>query len=221
MTMDRMTTRSFGPGSNVYTRDGDHVGTVKETRPGYFKVDAAMAPDYWLRADCIASTDGDRVTLTIDKGDLGDYKVGNPDDHDADAGQTAEAMATIATTTMGTADPTSEAALGAATVAAATDGMSSPVPNDWNEWAPRYRREWESRVGASGRRWQDVEAACRYGYEMSRDPRYQGREWADAERELSTSYLGWSRSVGDQSDEGRWDRMRDDVREAWERARGR
>lgn len=221
MTMDGRTTRTADPGSHVYTRDGDHLGTVKETRPGYFKIDAPMAPDYWLRTDCIASAGGDRLTLAIDKGDVGDYKVDDPDDYDAGAGQTADAMTTTATTTMGTADPRSEAMLGAATVASATGGMSSPAPDDWNEWAPRYRQEWESREGASGRRWQDVEAAYRYGYDMSRDPRYQGREWADAERDLSTSYPGWSRSFGYQSDEGSWDRMRGDVRAAWERARKR
>jgi hypothetical protein len=40
-----------------------------------FKVDASMAPDYWLRDDCIMAASGGQVLLNIDKDQLGDYKV--------------------------------------------------------------------------------------------------------------------------------------------------
>ncbi len=34
-------------GSEVYTTDGEKLGTVKMVRSGYFQVDASMKPDYW------------------------------------------------------------------------------------------------------------------------------------------------------------------------------
>ncbi|HMO53612.1 MAG TPA: hypothetical protein PJ994_03840 [Tepidiformaceae bacterium] len=40
-------------GLDVFTRDGTRLGEVKELRGEYFKVDAPMAPDYWLSLDCI------------------------------------------------------------------------------------------------------------------------------------------------------------------------
>jgi hypothetical protein len=62
-------------GCAVYTRDGEHLGTVKEVREGYFKVDVKMRPDYWLQTQFVELWSDDRVTLEFPKGDLGDYKV--------------------------------------------------------------------------------------------------------------------------------------------------
>lgn len=50
-------------GSPVYGEGGDQLGKVKEVRGQYFKVDARMQPDYWLRADCVRSGDGDRLVV--------------------------------------------------------------------------------------------------------------------------------------------------------------
>jgi hypothetical protein len=62
-------------GSEVYTSNGDKLGTVKDVRGDYFKVDAAMQPDYWLACDCIrGGSVGSRVTVMFDKDHLGDYK---------------------------------------------------------------------------------------------------------------------------------------------------
>ena len=91
----------------------------------------------------------------------------------------------------------------------------------WDEAGPSYRQEWERRHGASGRRWEDVEPGYRYGHEMAGDPRYHGREWADAESDLRSGYSDWSRRQNYRSEEGAWDRIKDDVREAWERLRRR
>ena len=67
-------------GTPVCTLDGDEIGKVKEVQGRYFKVDAQMQPDYWLRSDCVTSASGGRVTLGVDKDHLGDYKVDNPTD---------------------------------------------------------------------------------------------------------------------------------------------
>jgi hypothetical protein len=66
-------------GARVLSADGDELGTVKEVVGIAFKVDAAMQPDYWLRADCISSKTANAVRLNIIKDRLGDAKVDAPD----------------------------------------------------------------------------------------------------------------------------------------------
>jgi hypothetical protein len=67
-------------GQAVYTADGDRLGEVKELRGDYFKIDAAMKPDYWLACDCVLGGMGgdDRVTLSFEKDRLADYKQKEP-----------------------------------------------------------------------------------------------------------------------------------------------
>jgi hypothetical protein len=78
MAFTDTTDRMFSPGAHVYTLDGDDLGTVKEVQGAYFKVDAPMQPDYWLRSDCIRTAAADRVELAFDKDHLGDFKVSDP-----------------------------------------------------------------------------------------------------------------------------------------------
>lgn len=46
-------------GQPVYDADGNELGTVKEVQGSYFKVDAPMAKDYWLRTDALSATGAD------------------------------------------------------------------------------------------------------------------------------------------------------------------
>ena len=70
-----MPTNSPTVGCEIYTADGDKLGTVKEVHGTYFKVDAPMQPDYWLSCDCIrGGTLGNRVDVSFAKSELGDYK---------------------------------------------------------------------------------------------------------------------------------------------------
>lgn len=98
-------------------------------------------------------------------------------------------------------------------------GRGSTGFRSWDEIEPTYRQEWERRYGTSGMRWQDVEPYRRYSYEMANDPRYQGRDWSDAESDLRTNYGEWSRRNGYRYDENAWDRFKDQVRSAWEETR--
>jgi len=95
----------------------------------------------------------------------------------------------------------------------------------WDEVGPTYQQEWERRYGNSGMRWHDVEPYRRYSYEMSHDPRYQGRPWNEVESDLRGNYGDWSRRSGYTSDESAWDRFKDQMRGAWDEtkqtARGR
>jgi hypothetical protein len=62
-------------GTPVISSDGADLGRVKEISGDCFKVDAPMAPDYWLGTDCIAANSAGVVRLTVNKDSLGDVKV--------------------------------------------------------------------------------------------------------------------------------------------------
>jgi hypothetical protein len=70
----------FMVGCTVFSRDGEELGMVKDVGTGVFKVDAAMQPDYWLSTGHIASNAPNRLVLTFDEDQLGDYQLDNPDD---------------------------------------------------------------------------------------------------------------------------------------------
>lgn len=78
MTMDRSAAGTPAVGAEVYTADGDKLGTVKEVAGSCFKVDARMQPDYWLSSDCVTSATAGGVRLSFDKDRLGDAKVDGP-----------------------------------------------------------------------------------------------------------------------------------------------
>jgi hypothetical protein len=68
-------------GAEVYTRDGEHLGRVKEIGDGFFKLDVRMHADYWLQTEFIEAVEGGRVTMSFGKKDADDYRVvepGNP-----------------------------------------------------------------------------------------------------------------------------------------------
>ena len=68
-------------GAPIYTEDGEQLGTVKEVHGRFFKVNAPMQADYWLRDDCLGPTSGSDIRLRISKDSLGDYKTDEPDDY--------------------------------------------------------------------------------------------------------------------------------------------
>ncbi len=64
--------------AEIYTSDGERLGTVREVEGQSFKVDAPLQPDYWLPMDCVESVSGNRVRLNFAKDRLGNYKTGAP-----------------------------------------------------------------------------------------------------------------------------------------------
>lgn len=66
-------------------------------------------------------------------------------------------------------------------------------------------------TAADTRTFTDAEPNYRRGYEAAHDERYAGREFEDVEPELRQSHTG--------SDS--WERLREDIRGGWDRARGR
>ena len=51
-------------GVPVYSADHQLLGTVKELRGGFFKVNAAHAHDYWLSDEDVALASGNQVILS-------------------------------------------------------------------------------------------------------------------------------------------------------------
>ena len=81
-------------GMPVATQDGEALGTVKEVRAGYFKVDVRLKPDYWLQADFAHVAADGRVVTSFSKEELGAYKVAEPPARVVDAEMPLAAEAT-------------------------------------------------------------------------------------------------------------------------------
>ena len=52
-------------GTTVYASDGRELGTVKEVRGTYFKIDAPLARDYWLSCDIVQQAPGGRISVAF------------------------------------------------------------------------------------------------------------------------------------------------------------
>ena len=68
-------------GATVMTADHERLGTVKEIVGDCFKVDAAMARDYWLASDTIATVTGNDIMLRIPREDINNVKISEPESH--------------------------------------------------------------------------------------------------------------------------------------------
>jgi hypothetical protein len=75
MAQELGTGQRVAEGWEVYTCDGERLGTVKEVREAYFKVNASMRPDYWLQTQLVETCMDGRATMEFAKDMLGDYKV--------------------------------------------------------------------------------------------------------------------------------------------------
>ena len=52
-------------GTTVFASDGKDLGTVKEVRGDYFKIDAPIAKDYRLSCDAVTEAPGGRVSVAF------------------------------------------------------------------------------------------------------------------------------------------------------------
>lgn len=69
---------SLKPGMPIVTLDGDQIGLIKETRPGFFKVDAPRRRDYWLPAEYLGEVN-DTAKLILPTGAVRAYKLRKPE----------------------------------------------------------------------------------------------------------------------------------------------
>jgi len=76
-----------------------------------------------------------------------------------------------------------------------------------------YRNDWQQNYASLGGTYDDYAPAYRYGYDMRRDARYQGRNWDDVESSLRS---GWDARYGS-AGASTWERMKAAVRSGWDR----
>jgi uncharacterized protein (TIGR02271 family) len=76
-----------------------------------------------------------------------------------------------------------------------------------------FRRHYTAAAGSRGQAYEHWAPAYRYGYTLAGDPRYRGRDWAAIEAEARRDW--------EQQHRGTWEEMKDAIRYAWDRVRGR
>jgi uncharacterized protein (TIGR02271 family) len=94
------------------------------------------------------------------------------------------------------------------------EGDASVTGGAWDQARADYQRRWQERYGSTGGRWENVEPAYRYGYEMRDRPEYRGRTWNDVEPDFQRSWKQRNPNTP-------WERVKEFVRDTWEDARGR
>lgn len=77
-----------------------------------------------------------------------------------------------------------------------------------------FRRDFQSRYGSAGGRYEDYSPAYQYGYQAASDPRYQGRSWDQVESDLRSDY-------GRRYPNSTWERMKDSIRYGWDKVTGK
>lgn len=80
-------------------------------------------------------------------------------------------------------------------------------------WMRDYRTHFDRTYASdASARWDDYEPAYRMGYELAGDRRYGGRDWNAIERDVRTRW--------ETDRPGTWERVKDAMRHAFDRARG-
>lgn len=78
-------------------------------------------------------------------------------------------------------------------------------------YEPDFRQNYESNFANTGYGYDQYRPAYRYGFELAKDPRYDGMDWNTLEMQ---AHRNWNEGTM-----GPWNRYRDAVRYGWERGR--
>lgn len=84
----------------------------------------------------------------------------------------------------------------------------------FNAYDTDFRSDYQTRYSRSGRSYDIYAPAYQYGYTLASDPTYTGQEWTTLESNARTR---WEREHNDTL----WDDVKDAVRYAWDKVRGR
>jgi uncharacterized protein (TIGR02271 family) len=155
-----------------------------------------------------AVQDTEQVDATVRREEL---KV--DDQNNLLRGNAGADVASRSATTTGSA-PMGTPRTGASVTGDPTTGLGSsgtPTTGAWASAMPGYRTRWQQQYGTSGQRWEDVEPSYEYGYGLRSQDRYRGRSWSDIEPDVQRD---WTANHPDTP----WDRARQGIRDAWERA---
>lgn len=93
----------------------------------------------------------------------------------------------------------------------ADTSRSNMMGSDFDRDRDYYRNHWQTSFSNQGGRYEDFEPAYRFGSEMRGNASYRGRNWTEVEPEFRRDWE--SRNAGSP-----WERAKDAVRHAWERA---
>jgi uncharacterized protein (TIGR02271 family) len=120
---------------------------------------------------------------------------------------------------LGATDRTATGATTAADTSVAGTGMHETMGGDYADTAMTsddsdYRTHWQNAYGTSGGRYEDYDAAYRYGSMAAGSERFKNYRWEDAETDLRSD---WER----EHPESAWDKVKDAVRYGAERVSGR
>jgi uncharacterized protein (TIGR02271 family) len=92
------------------------------------------------------------------------------------------------------------------------DGMSTTTSGgDFSRYDTDFRTHYGQGSYGSDYTYEQVQPAYRYGYTLASDERYKDRNWTDVESDVRTNW--------EASNKGTWERFKDSIRYAWERAR--
>ena len=94
--------------------------------------------------------------------------------------------------------------------ARSTGGLTGGLNADDDAY---YRTDWQTNYSTLGGSYDDYAPAYRYGNDMRRDTRYQGRNWDDVESDLRSD---WDTRYGS-SGVSTWEKMKAAVRSGWNR----
>jgi hypothetical protein len=93
---------------------------------------------------------------------------------------------------------------------AGTSGSAGTGSSRWENEDNYWRNNYSSRPYSSGRTYDDLSPAYRYGYDSANQ--YRGRSWNEAESDLER---GWENAKG--ASRSAWQDVKDAVRDAWHR----
>jgi len=185
-------------GMEVMGSDGKRIGTVGQVRDQDFIVERPMQRDVPVPFSALKEVADDRATLNV------------PSDRVDDTSWSIPTAGTASTTGTGSAS-----GMGSTATTGSSAGAVTSTPG-----TESGQRQQAARAGTATRSQTDGPGA-QYGREMANDPRFRGREWKDAEPELQAGYADWARrqSGGSQSEDAKWEQLRQDVERAWEESR--
>ncbi len=77
-----------------------------------------------------------------------------------------------------------------------------------------FRKDFQTRYGASGGSYDTYSPAYQYGYTMASDPRYKGKNFSDVESSLRTEYSS-------KYPNSTWEKMKDSIQYGWNKVTGK
>lgn len=84
----------------------------------------------------------------------------------------------------------------------------------YDSFASDFRSHYQTTYGSSGKAYATYEPGYRYGHGLSDNERYRGKEWQAIEGDVRQD---WERQHSDSP----WEQVKDSVRYAWDKARGK